>query len=276
MPPELMLKRMRVEKRMQWVMPVLAFLSFLVIWQLGYNYAKFLPSPSELTEQFNEFIRNSETYMHIGVTLRRLLIGLFMGIVIGTVAALLSRFNSKMKSVMDVYVFIALTVPSMAVAFISLMLFGISELGVYVAVAVITFPFITITLQDGLKTLDKGQLEMAKVYQIRRFQIFRQIILPYMYPYFFAAIRNTHALGWKVVVVAEVFSVRTGIGFQFNHAFDSFSIGDVLIWLLFFLGVVLFLEYVVLRQIEKRVFHWRDGNGMKMKKTVRGGKNSAA
>lgn len=260
MPPEIMLKRKKKQKILSWTMPLLSFILFIVLWNLGYQFTKFLPSPGEVTSRIVEFSVDPETYLHIGDTLRRLVIGLFLGIVLGTSAAIISRFKRKTKNIIDIYVFVALTMPSMAVAFISLMLFGISELGVYVAVAVITFPFITLTLQEGLKSLDEEQLKMSKVYKLSSFDLFRHIIIPHMNPYFFAAIRNTHALGWKVVIVAEVFSTRTGIGYKFNHAFDNFSMANLVIWLLFFLGVVMFLEYVVLRQIEKRVFRWRDGN----------------
>lgn len=262
MPPEIMLKRKKMEKRLSWIMPLLSFILFLVLWNLGYKFTKFLPSPGVVSSSFIEFSLNPDTYKQIGDTLRRLLIGLFLGIVLGTSAAIVSRFKRKTKNIIDIYVFVALTMPSMAVAFISLMLFGISELGVYVAVAVITFPFITLTLQEGLKSLDEEQLKMSKVYKLSSFDLFRHIIIPHMNPYFFAAIRNTHALGWKVVIVAEVFSTRTGIGYKFNHAFDNFSMANLVIWLLFFLGVVMFLEYIVLRQVEKRVFRWRDGNNL--------------
>lgn len=266
MPPKIMLKKKKFGKKISWMMPILSLFLFLIIWYLGYSFTKFLPSPTEVASKIVEFSSDSETYMHIADTLRRLVIGLFIGIFLGTAAAIISRFKQALKNLIDIYVFVALTIPSMAVAFISLMLFGISELGVYVAVAVITFPFITTTLQEGLKSLDEEQLKMAKVYNLSMYDLFRHIIIPHLNPFFFAALRNTHALGWKVVIVAEVFSTRTGIGYQFNLAFDNFSMENLVIWLLFFLSVVMFLEYVVLRQVEKRVFRWRESNGKDMKK----------
>jgi ABC-type nitrate/sulfonate/bicarbonate transport system permease component len=66
-------------------------------------------------------------------------------------------------------------------------------------------------------------------------------------------------LGWKIVVVTEVFSAQqVGIGAEYNRAYDFFALDTLVLWVVFFLIVVFGVEFAVFRPWERRVFRWRD------------------
>jgi NitT/TauT family transport system permease protein len=98
---------------------------------------------------------------------------------------------------------------------------------------------------------------MAKVYRRSWMDRLRHVAIPEMAPHMFAAFRNAHALAWKLVVVTEVFSQQTGIGYKYKKAFDYFELNELMVWLFFFLVVVFSVEYVVLRPLERRSARWR-------------------
>ena len=258
MPAYDIIRQKRYEARMKWIMPGLSFCLFLLIWVLGYKYTRYVPSPAAVWKKLSIIGMEPETYYTIGVSLRRLFIGLVIGSSLGFVVSLLMALDKRLERTLSVYVFISMTMPSLAIALLCLMVFGLSEIGVPVAVAIITFPFITLNLNQGIKSLDKGQMEMARIYRVGKMDRLTGIIIPHMAPYLFSGVRNAHALGWKIVVVAEVFTVSSGIGYMFNRAYDNFLLADLVVWVGFFLCVVMFLEYVVLRNLEKWTFRWRE------------------
>jgi NitT/TauT family transport system permease protein len=229
----------------------------LVLWSLLYDYTTFLPSPGEVLEEARSMFGNTDVFAPILGSLWRLLLGLVIGFVAGLMLALQSTRGVFLAQVTNTYVRIALTVPSLLVALLGLVIFGISDWAAVLTVAVIVFPFAAVPMIEGVKSLDPELQKMGHVYRMSRMSVIRHVVLPHMAPFLFSAIRNSHALGWKVLIVAEIFSVQSGIGQQFNRAFSLFDLPRVIVWLVIFLLIIGFIEYGVLAVFERRVFRWR-------------------
>lgn len=243
------------------VLPAAGVALVLVAWVLVQPATRYLPAPGTVVGEIELLLGRRETYVNVVASLRRLLLGLGLGYVAGVAVTVLMRLRPWWERFFSTYVFAALTIPSLAAALFSLMIFGLSEIGVYVAVGGIVFPFVVVSLDEGFKSLDSRLADMARVYRFSRWQRLRHVSLPEMSPHLFAAFRNAHALAWKLVVVTEVFSQSDGIGYQYKKAFDYFQLEEVVAWVIFFLVVVFAVEYLVLRPIERHVFRWRAARG---------------
>lgn len=243
--------------RRQQLMLILGLAILLAVWAFGHPYSRYLPAPSTVVSDAGELLTTSGTYGHIWASLRRLIFGLGGGFIAAVVVAILMRYSDWARRFFEPYVFVTLTIPSLAVALFALMVFGLSEVGVYVSVAVIIFPFVVVSLNEGFENLDASLSEMANVYRFKWWQRMRHVALPEMSPYLFSSLRNSHALAWKIVVVAEVFSQQTGIGFQYKRSYDFFQLSQLVVWVLFFLVAVFAVEFGIFRPWEKRVFRWR-------------------
>jgi NitT/TauT family transport system permease protein len=101
---------------------------------------------------------------------------------------------------------------------------------------------------------------MAAVYRFGAVRQLRNVSIPQLVPYSLAAIRNEYAHAWRVVVLAELFAVNSGIGWRFAQAFDRFLLVEVALWLLTFMVVLLGTEYGILRPIERWALRWRGGH----------------
>lgn len=239
------------------LLPVLSVALVVAVWLIGYQRTTFVPSPGEVWQEARVILTEGSTYQQIFVSLRRLVTGLVLGLGIGLLLSLQGARSTLVERMVATYVSITFAMPSLLIALLSLVIFGVSAVAPIFVVTVLVFPFATVPLLQGIKSLDRGQIEMARVYGSSRYQVVREIALPHMAPYVFSAIRNAHALGWKVLIVAEIFTVRTGIGGEFHSAFDRFNLPLVMVWLMIFLAVIAFIEYGVLSVAERRVFQWR-------------------
>jgi NitT/TauT family transport system permease protein len=238
-------------------LPILGVVLAFVAWTLVYPHTKYLPGPLAVWTEATGLLTQAATYNNVWASLRRLIFGLGLGYVAAFFVVLAMRVNKWWEAFFSVYVFVTLTIPSLAMALFSLMIFGLSEVGVYFAVGVVVFPFVVVGLNDGFKHLDTHLTDMAKVYRFPVRQRIRHVALPEMAGHMFAAFRNAHALAWKLVVVTEVFSQQTGIGYQYKKSFDYFELNQLMVWLFFFLIVVFAMEYGVLRPLERRAFRWK-------------------
>jgi NitT/TauT family transport system permease protein len=236
---------------------VLAVAILLAVWQLGYDRTVFVPSPATVWTEIVDLLGTGSTYSEIAASLARLVVGMTIGTVLGLIAGLAGAYSDRTAGVVRTYVQITFAIPSLMAAFLALVVFGISSAGVVATVAVLIFPFVTTPVMDGLKSLDRSLGEMARVYRFSRRQHLRHVVLPHIAPYLLSGMRNAHSIGWRVLIVAEIFSVRSGIGYEFHRASDQFLFSQVLAWLTFMLIVIGLIEFLVLRPLEDWTLRWR-------------------
>jgi NitT/TauT family transport system permease protein len=229
----------------------------LLAWSIIWDKTDWLSSPADTWDFFVKTVQTPSTYANLAATARRLIIGLFMGYIAGLLTAFLMYKSQWWNRFARPYVFIALSTPGLAFCLISLMVFGLSDFGVYMAAAGTVFPFVSISLLAGLNSIDAHLTEMTDVFRFSWFDRLWHQALPEMAPHLFAAFRNVHALAWKIVVLSELFSTQIGIGFQYKQAFAYFSTKRLIVWAVFFIMMVMVVEYGILRPFERLVFRWR-------------------
>ena len=243
------------------VLRLLPIAAVVVAWALFYDRTDFLPSPASTLETAVALLQEPETYANLFDTARRLVAGLGLGFGGAVLVSLLMRQSPWWRRFFAPYVFATISIPALAISLFALMVFGLAEIGVYLAVAITIFPFAVVSLLEGLDNIDARLTEMATVYRFSWVERVRHVALPEMAPYLFAAFRNVHALAWKIVVIAEVFSQQTGVGYQYKDAYSFFELQRLVVWGALFISMVVTVEYGILRPLERMAFRWRRREG---------------
>lgn len=235
----------------------LSVLALLLAWLIAAAVSEFIRSPQDVIGAVPGFFENQDVLATVLTSLRRLVVSVVLAFVVGVAIALLMSLDPRLRQFLSVYVTAALGIPAFVAALFALVVFGLDSVGVYVAVSIVCFPFVTIAILESLDDLDPKLVEMAGTYHFSRAMEIRHVVLPSITPALIAALRNTNALAWKVIVVAEVFAARGGIGAEFKRAFGLFQLDAVMIWLFVFLLAILAVELFVLRPLERSLLAWR-------------------
>jgi len=234
--------------------------SLVLLWWVGSRTTTFVPGIGEVFSALPQFLTQEEIWPDVLATVRRVFGALAIAMVAGFLAAYVMHRGGLWGMVVERYVSIMLGIPSTIAALLALFIFKRSEVGVYFVVSIITFPFVALTLLQGLRAADRRLDEMAAAYRLPTMAHARHVAAPHLIPYTFAALRNEYAHAWKVVVLAELFAVNTGMGARFARAFDRFLLVDAMLWLIVFMVILLGTEYLLLLPAERRVLRWR-GSG---------------
>ena len=263
-------KRAAGEDRRGWVKFLLhprlmAFVAIIVLWWACsivtsslIGLSSVLPDPYVVMKSaVTEIIPDSEFPLHLRDTLLRIVVGFAITLVIGMAIGIVMGIRPYWESFFSDFVIIGLTIPSLAWAVIGVLWFGIKTLTPVFATFMITFPFITINIWEGMKDVDKDLVDMGRAFGVRRGTIIREIYVPSLMPFFFASLRFGFAVAWKIVILAEAFGASNGIGYMILQSYGLFNMRHVLAWVVIFTVLMLFLEYCVIRVIEKRVLSWR-------------------
>ncbi|WP_255152273.1 ABC transporter permease [Halorarius halobius] len=195
---------------------------------------------------------------HLFDTFRRVIYGFSLTMLLGTVIGVMMGMSKFWEKVLQDYVTVGLALPSLFAAVFAAMWFGVSDITPMVAAAAISFPFVAQEVYEAVKDIDNDLLQMSSSFNISQKRSIRRVIVQSVLPQWFGGARYGFASSWKIVTLAELVAAQTGIGFMIQFEMKRLSITGVLGWTILFTIVMLVLEYGLLRQIEQRMFDWRD------------------
>lgn len=249
--------------RNPYVLYFISALAFVAAWWIAAfgaasaGFANILPSPARVAITVVDLAERGLIQQHLFITLGRVFLGFalaeLLGIIIGTAMGL----NHVLEKLLDGWVMVFLTVPSLAYAIFALLAFGLSETAIVVAIAATTVPYVVVNIWGGVKAIDAGLLDMARAFRVSRRRVLRKVVFPQIMPYIFSSARYSIGIAWKIAVIVELMGASRGVGYMLNYSFSIFSMPHVLAWTAIIVVVMLFIELVLIRLIEERMLAWR-------------------
>lgn len=237
----------------------LSLLGFLVVWQLAAMAVNkpLLPAPTVvLSSLWNDLTEGSLLY-HLGITLARVAVSFLIAMALGTALGIVMGRYRDVDAALDSLLVLALNIPALVTIILCYIWFGLTETAAVTAVALNKIPTVVVTVREGARAVDRQLMEVAGVYRVSRWRTFVQVYLPQLYPYLMAAARSGLALIWKIVLVVELLGRSNGVGFQLGTFFQFFDITGILAYTLAFAAVVLVVEAILIRPLERRLTRWR-------------------
>jgi NitT/TauT family transport system permease protein len=224
--------------------------------------ANLLPNPLVATVTLAKDFAEGDVLPHLAITLLRVAGGLALAMAIGVPVGILMGINQRTEKILDLWVMIGLTVPSLCYAIICFILVGLNETATVIAIGLTAAPSIAINLWEGVKTIDFKLVEMARIFEAGRARTLRRVLLPQVLPYVMASIRMGLGIVWKIAVLVELLGRPNGVGFKLFYWYQLADMAQVLAWTLLFTVVMLAIELGILQTLERRLFGWRPRVGI--------------
>jgi ABC-type nitrate/sulfonate/bicarbonate transport system permease component len=196
-------------------------------------------------------------YVQFGITLLRLTIGFVIALVLGTIIGLAVGISKKVDAFFHDWVMGVLAMPALVYALFLGLALGFGNLGPILAVVIAGTPFVIINIREGVRNTPKELIDMARSFEVPQNKITRHVLLPSLMPFFFAAIRYAYAVGWKGLVITEVFASDRGMGWTIKFWYDAHRAHGVIGYAIFFIIFALALEKLVFDPLANRAFKWR-------------------
>ena len=246
-------------KRKHLALLAAGWVAMLVIWQVAAYYLPFgtLPNPLEVSVEMWEIVASGALVSDFFASVLKTFAGFGVAVLIGApVGYLMGRYNYWRAFFLD-GVTVAGTIPALTYAVLSLIIFGLSNLGPVLAVALVSTPYVALNVAEGIRGVDQNLVRMSQAFGRSPQQIRRDVFIPTIVPYLFAAVRMSFAVAWKVEALTEVFGGTNGVGFQIRTEYQLFNITGVIAWMALFIVFMLLIERLLLRKLEQRVLAWR-------------------
>lgn len=216
-----------------------------------------LPAPLAVLNRVIAETLSLDLPEHLAITMSRVVISFSAAMAIGTAIGIAMGRWRRVDLFLDSWLVLGLNVPALVTIILCYVWFGLNDAAAIVAVAINKIPTVIVTVREGARAIDQRLMQVARAYRLSRWRTFRRVYLPQLQPYLMAAARGGLSLIWKIVLVVELLGRSNGIGFQLNVFFQFFDITGILAYTLVFAGIVLGVEALLLRPLERRVTRWR-------------------
>lgn len=233
----------------------------LAVWELISRFVignkLFLAAPSQVAVALVELAATGELQKHVTVSALEFFWGYTSACLIGVVVGLMMASSRTAKQVLEPWVAGLYATPTVALAPLFILWFGIGIFSKIVVVALlVVFPVI-INTEAGLRTTSPQLIETVRSFGATPRQIFFKVSLPSALPFIFAGFKLGIGRGLIGVVVAELFGARAGVGQLISQSAETFNMPAL------FAGVTILAAAGILMTsgfawLERRLLPWRD------------------
>jgi sulfonate transport system permease protein len=172
-----------------------------------------LPSPWQVGSYLENAATDGTLVKATVITMRRLLVGYFIGLVVGLPLGLLT---ARWKLFGDTIGTMALglqTLPSVCWVPLALLWFGQTEAAMLFVVIMGTLWSVVIATETGVRHVPLIYRRAALTMGSKRFHIWFKVILPAALPFIVSGMKQGWAFAWRSLMAAEIFvTILTGFG----------------------------------------------------------------
>ncbi|WP_437662142.1 ABC transporter permease subunit [Sorangium sp. So ce1182] len=239
-----------------WVAPIALVVLWEALARLQLIPKSLLPSPSEVVLAAVHATRSGDLPAHLGVSALRALGGLVIGAGIGLVLGLATGLSRALQLVVDGPIQMLRAIPALALVPLVILWFGLGETAKLFIVAVtVLFPVYLNTFH-GVRSVDPHIIEMARVYDVRGFALYREVILPGALPSILVGLRFALGLAWLVLIVAETIGASQGLGYVAMNAREFMQM-DMLVLTIVLWAILGKLADSLARWAERQLLPWQ-------------------
>jgi sulfonate transport system permease protein len=235
-------------------------LLLVAFWQVaswaGWIDGSTLASPAQVWHAFRDSWSSGQLWPSIITSLRRVLIGLAIGVSAGTVFGLTAGLSRVGEELVDAPLQMLRALPFLGLMPLLIVWLGIGE-GVKIGLVVIGVVFpVYLNLHKGIRSVDPRYAELSRACGVGRWGVIRKVILPGALPSFLIGLRFALGIAWLSLVIGETVNADQGIGYLIMQGQQYLQTDVIVMGLVIYAILGLLMEGLV-RLIERRALPWR-------------------
>jgi ABC-type nitrate/sulfonate/bicarbonate transport system permease component len=234
----------------------------LILWEalprLGVVPKSLVPTPTTVVLTFWDMLHNIRLSEHLYGSALRFAIGFVIAVATAFPIGVLMGWNLFIrKHALPLFQILA-PIPPPAWVPITIILFGVGlPMQVFLIFLGVFYPVLFNTYQ-GIKETDPRYLASARVFGASEFTLITRVYIWHALGSVIMGIKIGIALGLVMLVIAEMYGGKTGIGYLLLEAKEYFQIDRMVVCMLL-LGFIGWFLIEVMKYIELKLAVWRIG-----------------
>lgn len=215
-----------------------------------------LPRVTRIFNSWIDSILNGQLLEQLSYSLGRIFVGFSLAVIVGIPLGMLMGSVRIVYRLLEPITEIIRPIPSSAYIPVAILFLGIgNEMKIFVVFLACLFP-ILLNTYGGVRGVDPVLIDTGRTFGLTRLKSLRQIVFPAALPEIFTGMRISLGLALIVVVVAEMITGNSGIGYFILHMQRIFRIPEMFAGI-FTLAILGYLLNFIFLQVEKYSLRWK-------------------
>lgn len=237
---------------------ILAFyLLVLVAWQFVYEvriWPKYIfPGPGQVWDSLWLYIDNGKIQTGIETTMKRMLIGYSLSIVIGFTVGISMGTMKWIDETVGSLVLGMQSLPSVTWFPLALLWFGLNEKAIIFVVLMGSMGSIAISARAGIRAIPPLLIRAARMFGGHRWQMYVYVVMPGMLPSVAQGLKLGWSFAWRSLLAAELLYVSASLGFLLDTGRSLNDVSLILAVMLVIVAIGIVIDRLVFGRIEAAV-----------------------
>jgi NitT/TauT family transport system permease protein len=246
-----------------WTVGALSLAIGVLLWQLACAYKLNLfirfenvPTPIAVLSALIRHLHEEKFYIHILVSIRRILIGFTLATVTGIGLGILMGRSRTVRDVVIPYIEILRPIPAVAWIPLAILMWPTEESSIiYITFLGALFPIVLNTVH-GVEQTPEVLIRAAQSLGAKRLQIFRNVVMPAALPSIATGLAIGMGVSWFSLLAGEIISGQYGIGYFTWNAYSLIEYPDIVVGMLT-IGLLGTLSTMAVRKIMQPLLSWQ-------------------
>ncbi|HET7206114.1 MAG TPA: ABC transporter permease [Terriglobales bacterium] len=211
------------------------------------------PTPWGVGEALWAGFADHSFWIAIAVSMRRMLIGYGLSVVLGMVLGLGIASSKFLEETVGGLLVSLQSLPSICWLPIAVLWFGLTEKAILFVVVMGSLLSVTISMETGRKQLPKIYSMAGRNLGARGFQLFLRVTLPASLPYIVTGLKQGWAFAWRSLISGEMIFISLGLGQLLMMGRDLNDMSQVIAVMILIIGLGYLVDGLVFKTIERRL-----------------------
>jgi NitT/TauT family transport system permease protein len=195
-------------------------------------------------------------WVQTGATLRNTFWGFLAGSALGASTGLLLGRSMILTRVFSPFLVALNSLPRIAMVPLIILIFGLGDISKVVTSLLVVFFVVFFNTFEGARSVDRDQINAARLLGASRWQITRTVIIPSTMSWFFAALTPALSFSLIGVIVGEFIGAEHGLGRVIVEAEGRGDSTDMMLAMIVLMVVGIVLAAVV-RRLQAWLLRWQ-------------------
>jgi NitT/TauT family transport system permease protein len=215
-----------------------------------------LPSPVEVIRSFPSLLNDRGLMQSIVATLKRVLIGFGLAVVIGVPLGIVAGSWRVVEAAGAPMALFGRNLPVAALIPLTILWFGIDETQKVMFIFIATVPFVYSDAVAAIAGVPDRYVETAQTLGATSFQIMRKVLVALALPDIYNSLRHLFGLAFGYIMLAELINAQHGLGYLLMTS-QRRGLSEHIILILIIIGVLAFGIDRLLFWFQRGLFPYR-------------------
>lgn len=211
------------------------------------------PSPSGVAQTLWAGFADHSFWIAIAVSMRRMLIGYGISVLLGMVLGLGIASNKFLEEIVGGLLVSLQSLPSICWLPIAVLWFGLTEKAILFVVIMGSLLSVTISMETGRKQLPKIYSMAGRNLGARGIHLFWHITLPASLPYLVTGLKQGWAFAWRSLISGEMIFVTLGLGQMLMMGRDLNDMNQVVAVMILIIALGYLIDGIFFKFVERRL-----------------------